>query len=96
MPPDVEDDADAPPAQPAAADKPRVTWRTDLVRIGGALLLVALLLGLAWVGKDALKYLGPPQRCWEYREIEGKLYKVNPCTGQFQLVGDVPAQKPEE
>ena len=40
--------------------------------------------------------MSEPQCCWEYKEMEGKLYKVNPCTGQFQLVGDVPTQKPEE
>ena len=74
-----------PPAAP-----PRATWRTDLLRGGGVIALVAALLVLSWYGQYYLRFLGPPQRCWEYKEVEGKLYKVNPCTGQFLLVGDVP------
>jgi hypothetical protein len=69
-------------------------WRGDLLRIAGALAVVAILLVLAYYGQYYLKFLGPPQRCWEYKEIEGMLYKVNPCTGQFQLVGDAPAPEP--
>jgi hypothetical protein len=68
----------------------RATWRGDLMRIVGVVSITAILLVLAWYGQYYLKFLGPPQNCWEYKEMEGKLYKVNPCTGQFQLVGDAP------
>ena len=65
-------------------------WRLDLWRFTGATALVAALWILGYYGQYALKFLGPPQRCWEYREVDGTLYKVNPCTGQFQLVGEAP------
>lgn len=52
---------------------------------------VALVALLAWFGMPYLKLLGPPERCWEMREMDGRLYKVNPCTGQFKLIGDLPA-----
>ena len=83
------------PAQSAAPEPPALDhWTTHLYRQLAVLALLAALVALGYFGQDALKLLGPPQRCWEYKEIEGKLYKVNPCTGQFQLVGDVVA--PEE
>ena len=68
----------------------RGDWRGDLLRIAGVVSVVAILLVLTYYGQYFLKFLGPPQNCWEYKEVEGKLYKVNPCTGQFQLVGDAP------
>lgn len=69
----------------------RGDWRGDLLRIAGVASVVVILLVLTYYGQNFLKFLGPPQNCWEYKEVEGKLYKVNPCTGQFQLVGDAPA-----
>ena len=36
----------------------------------------------------------PPEHCWEFREIDGKLYRVNPCNGRIQLIGDVVPQDP--
>jgi len=68
----------------------RASWRGDLMRIAGVVSVVAILLVLTFYGQYYLKFLGPPQNCWEYKEMEGKLYKVNPCTGQFQLVGNAP------
>jgi hypothetical protein len=61
-------------------------------------LVKALAIGLAFValvmlgyfGRDYVKLLGPPEKCWEIKEVEGRLYKVNPCTGQFVLIGDAP------
>ncbi len=70
-------------------------WRRNIVvRQVAVLVLIAALVAIAYVGNRALRHMGPPERCWEYEERDGKLYKVNPCTGQFQLIGDVvaPAQ----
>lgn len=85
-------------SEPAEAAVPlrkgwRATWRGDLMRIAGVVSIVVILFVLTWYGQYYLKFLGPPQNCWEYKEMEGKLYKVNPCTGQFQLVSD--ARAPE-
>jgi hypothetical protein len=84
-----------PTAAPAEESEPLPSWwfsgwRLDLWRFAGAASVVAALWILGYYGQYALKFLGPPQRCWEYKEVEGKLYKVNPCTGQFQLIGDAP------
>lgn len=59
--------------------------RTLLIALG-----VAALLALGYFGQGYVKLLGPPQKCWEIQEIDGQLYKVNPCTGQFVLLGDAP------
>ena len=79
-----------PPASGAQAPAalPR-HWRTDLIRFVGVIALMAALMALGYFLLGPLKQLGPPQRCWENREIDGKLYKFNPCTGQFKLIGDV-------
>ena len=53
------------------------------------LAFVALVV-LGYFGRDYVKLLGPPEKCWEIKELEGQLYKVNPCTGQFVLIGDAP------
>ena len=60
------------------------------------LLLVAALIAIGYVGNRALRHMGPPERCWEYQERDGKLYKINPCTGQFQLIGDVVTPAPDK
>ena len=54
----------------------------------------AIIIVLGYLAQPYVKLLGPPERCWEIREVEGRLYKVNPCTGQFRLLGD--AQEPED
>lgn len=54
------------------------------------LLAIAALVVLGYLAQPYLKLLGPPERCWELQELDGKLYKVNPCTGQFRLLGDAP------
>lgn len=75
-----------------AVDKPPAEhWRRPVARQILALLLLAGLVGLAYWLQDAWKLLGPAQRCWEFKEIDGKLYRVNPCTGQFQFIGDAVA-----
>ena len=51
---------------------------------------VAALLVLGYFGQGYVKLLGPPEKCWELQEIDGQLYKVNPCTGRFVLIGDLP------
>lgn len=79
--PDAEE---SPPPEPAAGG-----WKRDIARLVIGLAIVAGLWLVGYYGQTALKYLGPAQKCWEYKEIDGKLYKVNPCTGQFQLMGDV-------
>lgn len=74
----------------SAPPKPRPGgWKRDIARLAIGLGIVAGLWLVGYYGQTALKFLGPPQKCWEYKEIDGKLYKVNPCTGQFQLMGDV-------
>ena len=50
------------------------------------------LVALGYFGRDYVKLLGPPEKCWEIKEIDGDLYKTNPCTGQFRLLGPAPAK----
>jgi hypothetical protein len=50
----------------------------------------ALLLVAGYFARDVIKWLGPPEHCWEIREMDGRLYKLNPCTGSFLLLGDAP------
>ena len=88
--------SDTPTRQPAPApvvvDAPAVEhWHRHVTRQVLILLLLAGLIGLAYWLQDAWKLLGPAQRCWEFKEIDGKLYRVNPCTGQFQFIGDAVA-----
>ena len=54
------------------------------------LLVFAALVAAGYFGPYFVKQLGPPERCWEVQEVDGKLYKANPCTGQFLLLGDAP------
>ena len=56
-------------------------------------LAVVALVVLAYFGRDYVKLLGPPEKCWEIKEVDGDLYKVNPCTGQFRLLGPAAAGK---
>ena len=60
-----------------------------------ALAAFALLLVVGYFARDYVKLLGPPERCWEIRETDGYLYKVNPCTGQFRLIGEAPGRRQE-
>lgn len=53
---------------------------------------VAALAVLAYLAYPYLKLLGPAEKCWEVQEIDGRLYKVNPCTGQFRLLGEAPSR----
>ena len=71
-------------AEPARASH----WRVDLVRIAALLGLLVALIAFGYLMQGPIKRLGPPGRCWENREIDGKLYRFNPCTGQFKLIGD--------
>lgn len=80
---------EAGPAGPPDVEPSASGWRVDMLRIVGVVALMAALMGLGYALQGPLKQLGPPQRCWENREIDGKLYKYNPCTGQFKLIGDV-------
>ena len=79
-----EDSEVQPPEAPTGSH-----WRVDLARIVAVLLLLAALIAFGYFLQGPIKRLGPPERCWENREIDGKLYKFNPCTGQFKLIGDV-------
>jgi len=56
----------------------------------------AALIVFGYFARDFTRQLGPPDRCWELQEVDGKLYKANPCTGQFLLLGDAPIPKPGE
>ena len=75
---------------PADATPPQTPLRRDRHRRIGVFLALAALIVLGYFGQPYLKYLGPPERCWEIREVDGRLYKVNPCSGQFKLLGDKP------
>ena len=61
-----------------------------VVKALAIILAFVALVVLGYFGRDYVKLLGPPEKCWEIKEIEGQLYKVNPCTGQFVLIGDAP------
>lgn len=87
--------AEPPGSEPGPAPHRTGSWQRDLRNIALGIAIVAALWAVGYYGQYALKFLGPPQRCWEYKEIDGKLYKVNPCTGQFQLVGDVVPETPK-
>jgi hypothetical protein len=56
----------------------------------GVLAGFILVIIAGYFARDVFKRMGPPERCWEIREVDGHLYKVNPCTGQFLLLGDAP------
>jgi len=62
-------------------------WRNSV----GAMAVFVLLVMAGYFARDYFKRLGPPDRCWEIKEVDGHLYKINPCTGQFLLLGDAPA-----
>jgi len=64
-------------------------WRRSV----GVIVVFALLVTAGYFAKDFFKRMGPPERCWEIREVDGHLYKINPCTGQFLLLGNVPETK---
>jgi hypothetical protein len=73
------------------AHQPR-PWFSRVPKGLVVLLVFAAIVALGYFGRDFIKQLGPPERCWELQEVEGKLYKVNPCTGQFLLLGDAPGR----
>jgi hypothetical protein len=64
-------------------------WRIDLLRIAAVTGLLAALIAFGYFMQGPIKRMGPAGKCWENREIDGKLYRYNPCTGQFRLIGDV-------
>ena len=66
-------------------------WRKGVF----AMAVFALLVTAGYFARDFFKRLGPPDRCWEIKEVDGHLYKTNPCTGQFLLLGDAPATTPD-
>ena len=74
--------------EPSAPLKPS-RWQYDVARISIAILIVAALIAAGFWLNRPLKRLGPPQKCWEQKEIDGKLYNVNPCTGQIKLIGEL-------
>ena len=69
----------------------RVSGHRHWRRSAGVVAVFALLVVGAYFARDFFKRLGPPERCWEIWEVAGHLYKANPCTGQFVLLGDAPA-----
>jgi hypothetical protein len=62
-------------------------WRKAV----GAIVVFALLVVAGYFAPDYFKRLGPADRCWEIEEVDGHLYKTNPCTGRFILLGDAPS-----
>lgn len=70
----------------------RRPWLSYVPKELGLFLAFAVLIVLGYFGRDFTKQLGPPERCWELKEVDGKLYKANPCTGQFLLLGDAPGR----
>ena len=63
------------------------------LKAAAALVGIAALMALGYFGRSYMKLLGPPEKCWEIQEVDGDLYKANPCTGQFVLLGPAPVQK---
>jgi hypothetical protein len=63
-------------------------WRRPLAAIA----VFVLLLVAGYFASPYFKLLGPPERCWEIKEVDGYLYKTNPCTGQFKLLGEAPGK----
>ena len=78
--------ADEKPLPAPRRAAPRRLTRKHLALLAAA--VAAIVLG--YLAQPYLKLLGPAERCWEIQEVDGKLYKVNPCTGQFRLLGDAP------
>lgn len=71
----------------------RKHWLSHIPKELSLLLVFAALLVLGYFGRDFTKQLGAPERCWELKEVDGQLYKSNPCTGQFLLLGDAPSHR---
>lgn len=78
------------PAPDAAPERP--AWQVDLLRAALVLAVLALLILFGWWLSGASKLMGDPRQCWENREVDGRLYKMNPCTGQWRLIGDTQPQ----
>ena len=76
-----EQQTPAPARRRSAFHIPKPVW---------VLVLFAALAVAAYFGQKLVKLLGPPERCWELKDEDGKIYKLNPCTGQFRLLGDAP------
>ena len=70
----------------------RPAWQVDLLRAALVLAVLALLILFGWWLAGASKLMGDPRQCWENREVDGRLYKMNPCTGQWRLIGDTQPQ----
>jgi hypothetical protein len=68
----------------------KMSRREHWIRTAATIAVFALLVAVGYFAKDYLKLLGPPERCWEIKEIDGHLYKMNPCIGRFILLGDAP------
>ena len=69
----------------------RKRWLGRIPKELGILLIFAALLVLGYYGRSLTRQIGSPDRCWELQEVDGQLYKSNPCTGQFLLLGDAPS-----
>ncbi len=83
------------PSGPLAHDEEapaRPAWQVDLLRAALVLAVLALLILFGWWLAGASKLMGDPRQCWENREVDGRLYKMNPCTGQWRLIGDTQPQ----
>ena len=83
---------DMPSAENQLPAKQKRRWQSFIGEEIIVLLAFAALIVAAYFWADFSKQLGPPERCWEVQEVDGKLYKANPCTGQFLLLGDVPTR----
>jgi hypothetical protein len=56
-----------------------------LVAIGGALAFTGVILAISF-GSKWDGHLHPQERCFDFKEISGKSYKVNSCTGEISEI----------
>ncbi|MDB1126283.1 hypothetical protein [Vibrio algarum] len=75
-------------AEAIAKSVEKISDSKGLAAIGNSLPLVAMFMffplvffAMKWDGK-----LHEEKQCYEFREIEKKLYKLNNCTGEMKLV----------
>ena len=57
---------------------------SGLVALGGALAFASIYFGIAAMKWDG--HLHPQTKCYELREINEKVYKINTCTGETELI----------
>ena len=87
-------------AETVAKSVERVSDSRGLVAIGhalgwglGALAFALIIVGVAWspAVKNWNGQLIPKEKCFELRELQGKVFRLNTCTGEAQEVSSTAA-----